>query len=909
MPYVSLSDLIANCPNELVANSIIVFDGCHRVLQEIPAGITCEEITSCIDCEFLLGIITFSTGLLVDPVTCTITGNPDRVNQVITASIDCNGPTPILSIGTQDVDLSCLLWLRTIGFHDASNNFWITNMQSVYVVGEDGLRFEALGWTLTIGLPTTHTNGQVLTWDATNNTSYRANITTLCCDRVYDCMDPIITMLQNQINILAQQLCPCGWDWTGAYIDIYEEGALVHANVAQLNFVGTCLTATWNAGTSQADVTLDLGIDWTWCEVNPEWEIEALLTICGEVIDLSCLAQTPTIQVFDEGLLVHDTLQFNFIGDCLTASWNSLTNTIDVELDLWITRTGCGTKFTVYSYTGTPLGCTTPITITATGPGIPVAVSVVSIWSLGSSVIINDYLDILNAGQNPGVVYTLVSWIGTQTLSTDIDLLPLTLVNPYILTICGTEVDLSCLAELPGLVISDEWTSIEDFVTGIDFVWPCITASSVVAWLVKVEFTPTFTRWGCTGPNAYELDMCGEVVDLSCLALNTDIPLENMAFVAKNGSDTTGLIERLDMPFLTIQAAVDACHTASKPMTVYVYAGEYNERIQPRHKVDIHLCSNATMWGLDVTRWVGMKITGDGNIRIPETTSHGVVYWMSNTGSANISVEVENIYVESAMTWLIDIATERPDEYQKCKVASKYVYMKSPVWDSMMPTWWLLYATRCHQVDMSRWVIEINQPKVTQFMMYNITWGVGPTYVDPIDVYHHHTKIQQSTRVKSLTNDGVAKHWTANNLVLANTNLYQDNIYIEGPFKSSNGDYADSFIYAVGENIIITNNDLLWKLSNGDTTLSGHKIFNVQHITGNNTHCYNRGQNVIQGTGIYDTCFYSAWVAGVYHVGGRTFSNLPSTVAALSSNVFAGVNHLIQDAYAGTELFHPYGAH
>lgn len=74
-----------------------------------------------------------------------------------------------------------------------------------------------------------------------------------------------------------------------------------------------------------------------------------------------------------------------------------------------------------------------------------------------------------------------------------------------------------------------------------------------------------------------------------------------------------------------------------------------------------------------------MKITGDGNIRIPETTSHGVVYWMSNTGSANISVEVENIYVESAMTWLIDIATERPDEYQKCKVASKYVYMKSPV--------------------------------------------------------------------------------------------------------------------------------------------------------------------------------------------------------------------------------------
>jgi hypothetical protein len=60
------------------------------------------------------------------------------------------------------------------------------------------------------------------------------------------------------------------------------------------------------------------------------------------------------------------------------------------------------------------------------------------------------------------------------------------------------------------------------------------------------------------------LSLCGSSVDLSCLATQTElnIPVNNVAFVMKNGNDTTGEVQRLDKPFLTIQRAILALATA-----------------------------------------------------------------------------------------------------------------------------------------------------------------------------------------------------------------------------------------------------------------------------------------------------------------------------------------------------------
>lgn len=107
MPYVNLTDLIANCPVQLEANSIIVYDGCHWVLQQIPDGITCEDVLDCVDCEYLLSVLTFGSGLVTDAQTCTISVNPVVINQMIISTFDCN--TGELTIGTTTLDLTCLL--------------------------------------------------------------------------------------------------------------------------------------------------------------------------------------------------------------------------------------------------------------------------------------------------------------------------------------------------------------------------------------------------------------------------------------------------------------------------------------------------------------------------------------------------------------------------------------------------------------------------------------------------------------------------------------------------------------------------------------------------------------------------------------------------------------------------------
>lgn len=68
---------------------------------------------------------------------------------------------------------------------------------------------------------------------------------------------------------------------------------------------------------------------------------------------------------------------------------------------------------------------------------------------------------------------------------------------------------------------------------------------------------------------------------------NNSIPVQNTAYVMKNGSDTTGLIERFDKPFLTIIAAVNAIRAAypdnvrtpDNRFKIICEDGHYNESI------------------------------------------------------------------------------------------------------------------------------------------------------------------------------------------------------------------------------------------------------------------------------------------------------------------------------------------
>lgn len=78
----------------------------------------------------------------------------------------------------------------------------------------------------------------------------------------------------------------------------------------------------------------------------------------------------------------------------------------------------------------------------------------------------------------------------------------------------------------------------------------------------------------------------------------TSIPVKNTAFVMKNGDDSTGLIERFDKPFLTINGAINALDTAypvsggrnnANRCLVKVETGNYSEDVIYKEYIDIDL--------------------------------------------------------------------------------------------------------------------------------------------------------------------------------------------------------------------------------------------------------------------------------------------------------------------------------
>jgi hypothetical protein len=98
------------------------------------------------------------------------------------------------------------------------------------------------------------------------------------------------------------------------------------------------------------------------------------------------------------------------------------------------------------------------------------------------------------------------------------------------------------------------------------------------------ESDPVFSAWLATPPNISTFtNDSGYIASLTT---------NNVLYVAKNGDDATGLADRLDKPFLTVQAAITA---ASSGDLVYVYPGTYSESIILKDGVNIYLTDGATI--------------------------------------------------------------------------------------------------------------------------------------------------------------------------------------------------------------------------------------------------------------------------------------------------------------------------
>lgn len=242
MPYVTLMDLIANCPNELAAGSIIVYDWCHRVLQPIEhIDVDCEDIQNCIDCEYILSQLQFGPGFIVGgwKMPCLIGLDPSYINTVVTAEFDCK--TGMLTIGNNaPIDLSCIADFRGFTFMDGLNNYTVANGDMIFVQWLHGMQCVVGNQLIQVDLPSGATNSQVLTWDAVNSVAYRANPLEICCDQIMDCVQPYIDGLQSQINVLSSLLCPCGWETPVYALSVADDGAVVDIHTQILDFIGDC---------------------------------------------------------------------------------------------------------------------------------------------------------------------------------------------------------------------------------------------------------------------------------------------------------------------------------------------------------------------------------------------------------------------------------------------------------------------------------------------------------------------------------------------------------------------------------------------------------------------------------------------------------------------------------------------
>ena len=152
---------------------------------------------------------------------------------------------------------------------------------------------------------------------------------------------------------------------------------------------------------------------------------------------------------------------------------------------------------------------TTSVTITATNPG---AGSETTITFDGTTNLMNTLIAYNMA--NPTIPLGFVG-DGSQipVAGQQAAVLVTILTNPYILTICGTELDLSCLASTPYVLkISEEGVTVDAATIAIDFVGSCVTATQTAPGYVQVQFD-------CNQPGL--------------------MPVDNTVFVMKNGSDTT----------------------------------------------------------------------------------------------------------------------------------------------------------------------------------------------------------------------------------------------------------------------------------------------------------------------------------------------------------------------------------
>ena len=178
-----IPDFIDLIPDPVLPNSVPYFDGCHWTMVVLPAGgMTCAEVITCMSPEVSNIWADLNTKLeCSDLVNC----------QTIIDIINDIADTPTTTLALVETIVASV---------NSGTQFSVPNWGSIRFQWHMWLTTDTTNDQINIYLPGGWLDGQVLTRDADNWYAYWDEPMEVCCDWVHDCMQPIIDMLQNQIN-------------------------------------------------------------------------------------------------------------------------------------------------------------------------------------------------------------------------------------------------------------------------------------------------------------------------------------------------------------------------------------------------------------------------------------------------------------------------------------------------------------------------------------------------------------------------------------------------------------------------------------------------------------------------------------------------------------------------------------
>lgn len=141
--------------------------------------------------------------------------------------------------------------------------------------------------------------------------------------------------------------------------------------------------------------------------------------------------------------------------------------------------------------------------------------------------------------------------------------------------------------------------------------------AAALAPYLNITTELTVTNVGGSGPATYD-PLTGELNIPVYAGGSNSLTTNNIIYVAKNGNDTTGTVNRLDLPYLTVLAAAAA---ASAGTTIVVFPGEYLETA-------------------NIVLETGVSYVFLGKGRMQRTTT-GYLFTDNNTDVTDVSISAE----------------------------------------------------------------------------------------------------------------------------------------------------------------------------------------------------------------------------------------------------------------------------